>query len=245
MGLQEWKLRACCSEYHKHVAVGLKVVHEALESGRWVLSWSGGKDSTAMVHLVRSVALDIPIMVQFDDCDWPEKRPYIDRVAKSQGWEYHAVEPTFSVWEAASRLRLGMDNICAQSHALTKDSFLRLLDEKRRQLGCDGVFLGLRAAESRSRAMNAYTRGMLYERKDGTRRCCPLVFWTVEDVFAYLVEHAIEINPCYLNNGLRKPEEIRLSWALPTPTGIRYGDMSHLRRYYPRQFRRLRDLGVQ
>jgi 3'-phosphoadenosine 5'-phosphosulfate sulfotransferase (PAPS reductase)/FAD synthetase len=197
-----------------------------------------------MVHMVKATSPTVPIMVQFDDCDWPEKRPYIERVAAAQGWTYYAVEPDFSVWEAAARARLGMDNICAQAHHLTRDSFLRPLDDKRQELGCDGVFLGLRAAESHARAMNIYTRGMLYDRKDGTRRCCPLAFWTTEDVFAYLTEHEVEINPCYFNNALRPPEDIRLSWALPTPTGIRYGDMAHLRRYYPRQFQRLRDLGV-
>jgi len=224
--------------------VAQEAVREALAVGRWVLSWSGGKDSTAMVHLVKSVEPSVPIMVQFDDCDWPEKRSYVERVAAAQGWTYHAVEPDFSVWEAASRSRLGWENICDAGHSLTRDSFLRPLSEKRQALGCDGVFLGLRAEESHGRAMNAYTRGMVYRLRDGTQRCCPLAFWTTEDVFAYLTAQQVEINPCYLQNAVRKPEEIRLCWALPTPVGLRYGDLEHIRRYYPAQFRRLRETGV-
>ena len=242
-----WQLRAQMGEFRRHVDGARRLTEEALTEcigARFVLSWSGGKDSTAMVHLVRSIDPTIPIMIQFDDCDWPEKRPYVECVAEQQGWQYHTVEPSFSVFEAASKGRIGFDQFCAQSHWLTKDSFLKPLDKMRCKLGAGGVFLGLRAEESRARSIHLWSRGGVYRLKNGQWRCCPLMRWTAEDVFAYLTKHGIEINPCYLNNRFQPPENIRLSWALPTPTGIRYGDMQHIRYYYPEQFRRLRDLGV-
>jgi hypothetical protein len=61
-------------------------------------------------------------------------------------------------------------------------------------------------------------------------------------VFAYLVENDVEINPCYFHNRFWRPEEIRLSWAIPTPTSVRYGYVEHLRHYYPEQFRKIREL---
>lgn len=197
-----------------------------------------------MTHLIKELYPETPIMIQFDDCDWPEKRVYAERVAHAQGWNFHRVEPGFSVWERSYSCQLGFENICTQTHVFTQDSFLAVLHEKQQELDCSVVFLGLRSQESRSRYLNLAKRGELYQLKNGEWRCCPLGRWTAEDVFAYLIEHEIEINPCYFYNRFHTPEDIRLCWALPTPTGIRYGDLEHIRFYYPKQFQRLRDRGV-
>jgi len=242
--LIEWRLHAQSREFARKVDEARRVIERALSTARFVISWSTGKDSTAMAHLIRSVNGDVPIMIQFDDCDWPEKRPYADRVCAQLGWTVHSVEPDFSVWEAACGERIGFDNICAQSHQITRDGFLKPLNTKMRELGGEGVFLGLRIEESRARKLNLASRGPLYRLKDGTWRSCPLWRWTARDVFAYLVSQGIEINPCYLHNRFKKPEDIRLCWALPTPTGRTTGDLEHLRYYYPAQFARLRDEGI-
>jgi 3'-phosphoadenosine 5'-phosphosulfate sulfotransferase (PAPS reductase)/FAD synthetase len=197
-----------------------------------------------MVHLVHSIEKAIPIVSQFDDCDWPEKRPYMERVAEQHGWLFHSVEPGFSVWEAVQSYRIGAENICDTKHLVTLNAFLRPLKAATDRLGCNGIFLGLRAAESSERKKNFGQRHHVYRIADGTLRCCPLSTWSTKDVFAYLVANNIEINPCYFHNAICPPEEIRLSWALPT-VGWRGRDIEHIRRYYPRQFRRLREAGVQ
>lgn len=241
----EWKLRAKTLEYKRHLEYAKQGIHQAVTHGKSIISWSTGKDSTAMTHLILSLYPETPIMIQFDDCDWPEKRQYAERVAQAQGWTYHAVEPDFSVWEKSLTCHIGFEDVCAQSHEFTQDSFLSLLNAKQQELGCSIVFLGLRSQESRSRYFNLAKRGELYQLKNGEWRCCPLGRWTTEDVFAYFIENDIEINPCYFYNRFQPPEHIRLCWALPTPTGIRYGDLEHIRFYYPKQFQRLRNRGVQ
>ncbi len=239
-----WRLRSRSPEHRRHVGYAVKAIHEAVNAARMVISWSTGKDSTAMTHLVRSLYPDTPIMIQFDDCDWPTKRAYADRVCEAQGWDVHSVEPDFSVWERVQAGKIGQDEFCAQSHSLTQDAFLAPLADKQLALDCNGVYMGLRAEESKARKAHLNSRGELYQLKSGEWRCCPMGRWTSEDVFAYLTEHVIEINPCYFNNRFLAPEEIRVSWAIPTPTSIRYGDMEHFRYYYPEQFRRMRELGV-
>ncbi|MEN8237429.1 MAG: phosphoadenosine phosphosulfate reductase family protein [Pseudomonadota bacterium] len=154
------------------------------------------------------------------------------------------MEPLFSIWEAACNAKIGIDNLCAQSHDLTKYGFIKLLDDKRKALNCDGVFLGLRMLEGQARKMNLATRGPIYQLKDKSWRCNPLWRWSAKDVFAYLVNNEVEINPCYLYNKFLQPEDIRLSWALPTATGMSREDMAHIRYYYPEHYRRLRDVGV-
>jgi len=238
-----WRLHAKSDGYRRHLDYAIQAIYASQKCGKSILSWSAGKDSTAMVHLVKTLYPKIPIMIQFDDCDWPEKREYVKQVTQTQGWPYHAVEPNFSVWEKLLSCQIGFENICSQSHGVTQDSFISLLNAKQNELGCSVVFLGLRSQESHSRYLNLAKRGELYQLKNGEWRCCPLGRWTTEDVFAYHVIHDIEINPCYFNNRFFHPEEIRLSWALPTPTGIRYGDMQHIRFYYPEQYQRLREIG--
>jgi 3'-phosphoadenosine 5'-phosphosulfate sulfotransferase (PAPS reductase)/FAD synthetase len=239
-----WRLRIKTAEYRRHVGYAVSAIHAAQEAARMVVSWSTGKDSTAMTHLVRSLYPDTPIMIQFDDCDWPTKRAYADRVATAQGWDVHRVEPEFSVWERMQTGRIGEDEFCAQSHSLTQDAFLKPLAEQQHSLGCNGVYMGLRAEESKARNVHLRSRGEHYQLASGEWRCCPLARWTSEDVFAYMTEHGIEINPCYFNNRFLPPEEIRVSWAIPTPGSLAHGDMEHYRHYYPEQFRRMREMGV-
>ncbi len=240
-----WKLRARSPEYKRHLDASIQTIHRAHQVAEFVLSWSAGKDSTVMVHLVRSLYPDVPIMIQFDDCDWPETRPYSVRVASAQGWDHHVVEPDFSVWERMAAGRIGEEAFCSQAHSLTQDSFLKPLAKKQAELGCNGVYMGLRANESKARNLHLMRRGELYQIEDGEWRCCPLAKWTSEDVFAYMIQHDIEINPCYLHNKFLPPDDIRLSWAVPTPTSMSHGDLEHYRHYYPAQFQKLRDLGVR
>jgi len=54
-------------------------------------------------------------------------------------------------------------------------------------LGCRGFLLGLRAAESRGRALNVAARGVSYEKRDGLAVALPLARWDSDDVWAYLV----------------------------------------------------------
>lgn len=240
----EWRIHSKTLTFLTRLETAKKAVEEALVRGvRFCVAWSGGKDSTAMTHMIKTMYPETPVLSQFDDCDWPEKSPYMERIASRYGWTIHRVEPDFSVWERARRL-CGKESICAQSHPITRDSFLDVLHEKQIELGCDGVFLGLRAAESSGRRKNYQFRGNTYQLKNGEWRCCPLSDFSADDVFAYLVSNDIEINPCYFYNALCPPTEIRLSWALPT-VEWRGRDLEHIRKYYPRQFQRLRDCGVQ
>lgn len=240
----EWKLRVLSSEYRRKVDHSRGVIRAAAKKGSFMLSWSAGKDSTAMTHLVKSLCPDVPIVIQFDDCDWPTKREYVERVSVNQGWDFKAVEPDFSVWERASSGRIGYEDFCSVRHPLTRYGFLEPMSDAQHTLGCNGIYMGLRAKESYARAMNFRSRGALYQLKNEEWRCCPVVLWTAEDVFAYHIDNGIEINPCYFQNKFKEPEEIRLSWAIPTPESIRYGNMEHIRYYYHEQYSRLRDLGV-
>lgn len=241
----EWNTYALLCTHKNKVANAIERVKAAAGKATFALAWSGGKDSTAMAHLVKSILPNTPLVVQFDDCDWPEKKPYIKRVAAANDWDFHSVYPDFSVWETMKRGGIGTEAFCSKSNNLTKDSFLKPLFNKRVEIGMDGYFIGLRAKESKYRMFNYLKRGDTYRLKDGEWHSYPVIDWEVIDVFAYLASHDIEINPLYLNNGLKEPEEVRLSWACPTPSGMGYGDMENFRKNFPKKFQELRAMGVE
>lgn len=238
-----WRMHAKTPAFRRKVEQARGFVEQAKATGeRFAVSYSGGKDSTAMLHLVATMWPGCPVVTQFDDCDWPTKAPYIASVADKLGITITEVRPDFSVWEAAARGRPGLDHYCSQAHSLTKTSFLQPLNDAQERLGCAGVFIGLRAEEGKARMMNAAKRGALYEMKSGQWRCMPLTWWTPNDVFAYHIANDLPINPCYKHNAFRPPQDIRVSWALPTPSGYGKDEMAHLAKYYPAQFRKIRQL---
>lgn len=239
-----WRLRAKTREYRRRVEYATNAIHEAQNVAKFAISWSGGKDSTALTHLVKELYPEVPIVIQFDDCDWPEKEAYVERVRASLGWEIHRVEPDFSVWERMKRGRIGEEEFCAKSHDLTREAFLAPLAARQGELRCNGVYLGLRVEESKARAKYLRSHKELHQLSSREWRCCPLARWSAEDVFAYLVVHDVEINPHYLHNRFLEPEEVRISWAVPTPSSLSHGELEHYRHYYPEQFRKLREVGV-
>lgn len=243
--MQEWRLYSQTYEYKKTLKSAITITQMAKDSGKkYAVFWSGGKDSTVMTHLVKSLWKECEVVTQFDDCDWPEKKPYIVSVANKFNWVVNEVCPDFSVWEYVKKCKLDIENLCSKKHNLTQESFLKPLDEMKKQLECIGSFIGLRKMESNARNRNYKFHGHTYTVKSGETICMPLTHLDAKDVFAYLVSNDIEINPCYLKNSFKSPEEIRLSWALPTMSGISRGELEHMRMYYPEHFRKFRKMGL-
>lgn len=232
--LIEWKLWSWQDEFGRKVESAWATVRRAISHThiKYAIYWSGGKDSTALTHIVKSLFPKTPIITQFDDCDWPEKESYIDRVAKKRGWEVNKVRPDFSVSEAMKKYDLLQDDICSLTHWMTQNAFIKPLNDFAYSKGWHGKFLGLRIEESRTRKINIYSRGYVYPNNNGDVMALPLASWTAKDVFAYLVSRKIEINPHYLNNRFKEPEDIRLAWAIPSQK--EYGDKEQTR-YYNRQ----------
>ena len=241
----EWLLHSKTTEYKKSVAAAHRVIEKAGETKvKFVCQWSGGKDSTVLTHLVKKKMPDVPVLTQFDDCDWDDKKPYIERITSQFGWDVIAVYPDFSVFDMMIANNPGYNSVCKQSHSVTIESFIRPLEKKTEELNCTGRFLGLRNEESIGRRMNYRKRGAIYTTKAGWTVCNPLYSWTTKDVFAYLTDNNIEINPCYLKNRFREPENIRLAWAVPTNSVNMLGDVEHIKYYYPKLLCRLKDCKI-
>lgn len=202
----------------------------------WRASISGGKDSTALAVLLAESGWRVSAVSVKDDLDYPSERAYVEALCDRLGLSVDIlVPPSLRAFLAASAVSLTTPQHGRQD-ALSDLHFYGLLNGHRAQHGYRGVLMGLRAAESRGRAVNAAVRGAIYTRGyDGLTVGQPLRRWTALDVHAYLHTRCVPLLPCYLCvDSDADPFAIRKSWwvvgGLPATIGSHY---AWLRRWWP------------
>lgn len=203
-----------------------------------VVNWSGGKDSTAMVHLVNSIK-PVKVVSEKDDMDFPGEIDYVKDVAKKFGWYIDIVSPAVNLWDIVQDHEITED-IHSSNTAFSSDYFYKILKDYQVENNVKGVFLGLRNQESKGRLMNFLTKSKIYYNFAwDSLICTPLSEWSAKDVFAYLFSNDIPIMDVYFNTKfIGHPEKIRKSWILPSAQTSQ-GQAQWLKYYYPDIFNKL------
>lgn len=244
------KVHAGTLAHRRAVDSARQVAEQALAvSSNAAVSWSAGKDSTALAHLVVVTcgARSTELMSEKDDLDFPGEEEYVRALAGAWGAPLRIVRPDVSPREwilaNAPRMHAG-DDIHARSAGLSRACFYRVVEEADRAYGV--VMLGLRAEESGIRRHLREHRGRLYtmRSRNGQTRALPIADWRGIDVYAYLQAHDVPILPVYRCIGLMHaadPSRLRKSWWLPGAGSAR-GQVAWLRRYYPSLYREFRSL---
>lgn len=173
-----------------------ETVRKALKrSKRPYVAFSGGKDSLATLALVHSVDPNIALHWSDDELEYPETVDLMtalkalagEQMIITHGWAQHA--GWFRPWRDSPLWR---EPVPGTLHA-GMDS-----DEWMARQHYDLVFTGLRKAESQVRRDWLESAGPIYNVKIGTgRRCCPIMDWSVEDVWALIVSTGIAYNKAY------------------------------------------------
>jgi len=210
-----------------------------------VVAWSGGKDSTAMLHMVHAAGVPYAgAMSEKDDLDFPGEEAYVRGIASACGVRLDVLRPPFSVqeWLAAHPVD-PRDDQHGRGAALSKAAFYEVVEAYHAARGRPGVYLGLRTAESRARNVNRAAHGVIYTKRNGETVCTPLADFADIDVYAYLFAHDIPLLDVYRCVRLdERPGRVRKSWWLPAGEAGRRGGMVWLRVYYPSLYRRLCEL---
>ena len=178
------------TEAHQHaVAEAQRVIGEALaQSKKPMVSFSGGKDSTAMLHLVLQHKPDVHVL------HWDYGRAFIPEpvhreilaIAQRLGVRHLRVETS----PLYAKLGRRATNVMGR-HLLGR------LVPQLAQEGYDLQFVGLRAEESVKRKLRIAARRSL----TAIREAWPLAKWRWLDVWAYLVCNSVPYLSLYDKQG--------------------------------------------
>lgn len=111
--------------------------------------------------------------------------------------------------------------------------------------GARGSICGMRADESRGRKMRARVYGANHVfAADKQVLCCPIQWWTGEDVYAFLVDREIPIHPYYRKayefmGGTTPPHLLRVDLSIMGELVASLGAMAAIRAVYPDLYRKL------
>ena len=144
----------------------------SLRAGRAAVAWTGGKDSTVVLHIWRELAQSPVLAVNLDTGHkFPEIVAFRDRMAARWGVDLHVARPAPEDVPA----EVAADKL-ACCGALKVLPLRRALEA----LGVETLLTGIRADENPSR-----TGQRLSEERQGYVQANPILHWTEMDVWAY------------------------------------------------------------
>ena len=225
--------------FEKKVNLAKAVIQEFWGMGmKSTVNVSGGKDSTAMMHLAWTLDPTVLCVSEKDDMDFPEEIPFMLDLQERYHLNLDIITPSVSLWSQIENFDVTED-LHSKGTEFSDTYFYDLLKEYQAKNHIKGVMLGLRAQESKGRRYNFLKRGHIYWNETWQHWVCqPLATWTTTDVFAYLFSNEIPILDVYFKNKFAEPEMIRKSWVLPSARASQ-GQAVWLKYYYPEIFYRL------
>lgn len=207
--------------------------------GRIGIAFSGGKDSTVTLDLVRSVVPDAPAAFMDSGCEYDSTYEMVRR------YEVETIQPERFLLDMCRyaghwgyRFPVDPDaRFDFLAFLVYEPSYRWAQVEQLRVLA-----MGLRAEESAGRRMNARSKGDLYEcAYDGLWHCCPLAFWNADDVWAYLASRELSYNAAY--DRMAELGIPRDRWRISALLGLcgarTSGRFSYLRQLYPDRWNEL------
>jgi phosphoadenosine phosphosulfate reductase len=142
-------------------------------------------EDVVLVHLLREVKPDIPVLFLETFHHFPQTLTYRDEIAAK--WDLNLInlkapEPSIGLWQTST------DDCCARHKVGPLFGALE---------GYDTWFTGLRREQSPSRANLQHVEP--FALKSGTllRKISPLAEWTMKDVWQYAKAHDIPLMPLY------------------------------------------------
>ena len=164
----------------KKIAKSKKVIKEAFEKygEKMSIFWTGGKDSTVLLHIVREMYPDKKFPTLFLDTglDFKEVYDFIDRIIKMWRINLVTVKPSRKLEDEYKKQKTKKDRVTFAS--MMK---IILLKQAVREHKSPALVIGIRWDEHKERIGEKY----FSEREDHVR-IHPLLHWTEEDIWEYV-----------------------------------------------------------
>ncbi|WP_206922898.1 phosphoadenosine phosphosulfate reductase family protein [Alicyclobacillus suci] len=234
---ERYLLHARSAAYHRRLQRANEAIAEALQmSEKPYVSFSGGKDSTVLLDLVRRQKPDIEAAFFDSGAEFPDTIAFIEHLI-DDGLDVQWVEPAYNMLELYEMV--GAFSGKKMVRQLAKGEMSRILIKEPakllREQGYDLAFIGLRAQESKFRTKNFGVRGHIYHTAyDDLYHAIPLATWHPVDIWAYIVSEDIPYNAVYDKEWPGGREAIRVgAYAGSTDGTLSHGRWAFVKRHYP------------
>lgn len=175
------------------------------------IGYSGGKDSTAVLFLVKNIAeyLDVDfskISIVFENTgiEYPETVKFVHMLRDKEGINLIELIPKKNFWQCVDVAGFprgknkrpvtdgGKTDICCW-HLKEKPmmDFIKFN-------GIEVTYMGITALESRQRMIKASTHGTCYHAKKWqTNKVLPILYWSEAEVWDFIKRQNLPVNPIY------------------------------------------------
>ncbi len=229
-------LYARLPQFRARVEQTLCLIERAARRGVIAVSFSGGKDSTVMLDLIRIIRPDVKAVCFDSGAELASTREICEYYGALR------IEPMISVVEIWKQMGYGGHERLDEKANINLQRVL--IDEPAERalamLNADVSAIGLRADESPSRRKSAKYHGPIYRTVSGFVRFCPLLDWTTDDIWAYIALRNLRYNSAYDRMAeMNIPREFRRISTLLDGKAATVGRYVYLKRCEPELFNRL------
>ena len=228
---ERFELYGRLGQHCYRVAEARALISRALDAcDQWYVAFSGGKDSTCVLALVREQSPGTVAACSVPEFCLPETTDYLSRVQ--------------NLIQVASGSDHGTEWAVNWAGPEDVPEHIRWIGRAGETLPNYGlaskpnVFLGLREEESSARRAHLRSQGALFFSKKGQGwHCSPLAHWTIDDVWAYILEMGLDYNRAYDRmSEIGVPLERQRIGPFAVDKVLGYGPLAILKRGWPDVF---------
>lgn len=236
---QQYRLAGRLPAYQRRVTEAIQFIQRATNEhpGVWSVGLSGGKDSVCVLELAVAAGWRGPCLHFYYRETPAENLKLAQAAAEKRGLEFHTllVPGAFDVYDEVGHFFPWPTTDIEKSacHRMLK-AYKATVENYVRRQDWVGQFWGLRKAESRPRKITLNRYGAIYKTQiRSSWTCCPLMNWSGQDVWAYIVNHDLPYLEVYDDSERgRERERSEMTWLAENTVWLR-GRGIEMRRRYP------------
>jgi len=199
------------------------------------VAFSGGKDSWVLLHMLLQYKPDISVMFANSGNEYPDTIDFINYVEKKYNLNLCEIETSMSMTEMYEKVGAYQFKDSDNTWAANEPKRILIYEpaNEMKKMGYNAVFMGLRADESKGRAFNAKIKGIEYLcQYDEITHMNPLNSWTLDDIWAYIVQNGLPYNRVYDKPWKNGRKDIRVA-TYSGRTSITEGRWLFIKMFYP------------